>query len=351
MTYVRYARALWRYLGASFSSIRTLRIKERLFPKLSQDVILFMASGKGGSTEAIDFETYESFVDVERERPATRATISLSAVVAGEREFQRCLIPQEIRESVLLTLREHSQPISALAKFHIGYVSGHKSFFHPSHEQIERFSLPTSSLINAIIDARGMKGVGLRTSDIPSHDQLWMPIEPTAADEAYRREGMARKVHEAYKCKIRDPWHIVPGVKSPDVIVSVFADTPLLMINDSGAAASNSLICGYLRPNQRADVLAAHWYSAIARLSMELEVHSLGGGVLVLIPGEADRLLVPKSILTSGLDSVDQLVRDGQLAAAYHSADTQLRMMIGSEGLGQLWEAIEALEGWRKRTT
>ena len=45
--------------------------------------------------------------------------------------------------------------------------------------------------------------------------------------------------------------------------------------------------------------LVSSWYSPLTLLSAELEVHSLGGGVMVAVPREADaiRILYPDSTL------------------------------------------------------
>src|SRR5262249_47492619 len=63
LTYVRYARPLWRHLGDSFSAIRVVRIHERVFPEIMQDVVLFFAEGYEGRTDRVDYETYERVDD------------------------------------------------------------------------------------------------------------------------------------------------------------------------------------------------------------------------------------------------------------------------------------------------
>src|SRR5690349_24006721 len=45
------------------------------------------------------------------------------------------------------------------------------------------------------------------------------------------------------------------------------------------SVASNSLLCGYLRPGVDTAGFAAGWYTSLTLLHAELEVHSLGGGV------------------------------------------------------------------------
>ena len=63
------------------------------------------------------------------------------------------------------------------------------------------------------------------------------------------------------------------------------------------------------------------WYNSLTLLSIELNVHSLGGGVLVLIPGETDRIEVVNAISQEEAGSVfrelDDCIKERGLQAAY----------------------------------
>ena len=116
-----------------------------------------------------------------------------------------------------------------------------------------------------------------------------------------------------YKCRVRDPWFVTPGVEIPDVVVPVFADAPVLLANDAGYAASNSLLCGYLNAGVTAASVLARWYTSLTLLQIELEVHSLGGGVRVFVPNEAAAIRLPARARASPrlLARADALVRAG----------------------------------------
>ncbi|MFC5998166.1 hypothetical protein ACFP6A_05420 [Quadrisphaera sp. GCM10027208] len=346
MTYVRYARPLWRYLAATFGSLRVVRVRERLFPDLGQDVLLLFADHKGRRTDSVLFEAHRKVEDLIAGKPEATSTVPVSRVIAGERVFQEALLPSAVRE-FLVGSAEWTVPVRDLATFNIGYVTGDKDYFHPGPER----SLPESSLRPAITNARRIRGGGLYTSALggSATSKLWLPGEELSEPEKrYERYGRRLGVHRAYKCKVREPWYRVPGVKVPDLVLSVFSSLPVLMVNDGGYVATNSLLCGYLRQGDAAS-FAASWYTSLTLLHAELEVHSLGGGVLVLVPNEAGSVRVPKPHTVSSryLPRVEEALRAGDLRKAYEVGDVALAEKYGAEAVGLMREGIATLASWR----
>src|SRR5262249_54180306 len=94
-------------------------------------------------------------------------------------------------------------------------------------------------------------------------------------------------IRSAYKVRTRSPWYSVPHVYKPDAFLSYMSGlTPRLVANEAEVVAPNSLHILRLHQgvslNQRA--LATLWQTSLTRLSVELEGHSLGGGMLKLEP-------------------------------------------------------------------
>ena len=88
-TYVRYARPLWRFLASSFSSLRVVRVRERVFPEILQDVVLLLAAGFGGATGAIELDVYESVADLVSGRWSTSVEHSGGAGGRGRAALRR----------------------------------------------------------------------------------------------------------------------------------------------------------------------------------------------------------------------------------------------------------------------
>lgn len=355
VTFVRYARPLWRFLSQSYGGLRVVRVRERLFPELSQDVVLLFADHAGSSTEAVQFEAFSSVARLTAGSADVRKDVAVKDIVVGERAFLRALLQPELCELLEHELDARLEPIGKSVRLRIGYVAGDKSFFHPTRETIRDYALRRRSLVPAIASARGLRGGGLFTSGIAPErtEQLFLPHSTSFQDgeAAYIRHGVRSGVSKGYKCRVRTPWFIVPYVAPPDLILSVFSDRPLLAVNDAGLSVSNSFLCGTLLAHD-ARTLACRWYNSLTLLECELNVHSLGGGVFVMVPREAAavRLLrdLPKS--QKLVNQIDRALKSGDVTQAYNAGDRALTVGITGLTASQLElvrEGVETLRMWR----
>lgn len=355
-TYVRYARPLWEHLGRNFASIQLLRVHERMFPDINQEVVLLLGDGHGGSTSHVAFEAYASLAHLERGVVDAGGSLSIAEIADGERSFLHALLPTAT-QGLLRHVAPKLKAARQFVTFNIGYVCGDKDFFHPDEAMVHKYELPSSSLVPSATSSRQLSGTGLWTSGVPDERRTMLflpskdPASHTDSERRYIERGERDAVDQRYKCRVRKPWYVTPGVKIPDVIVPVFTERPTMMINDGEFVASNSLLCGYLRRGS-ADELVARWYTSLTLLQLELEVHSLGGGVLVLVPQEAGNIRLPTGRVRgrAHLADVDACVRGGDHRAAFELGDDALltRLLdIGRDDVGAIREGVEHLVSWR----
>jgi len=355
-TYVRYARPLWRFLGFRFSRLKVVRTRERIFPDLLQDVVILLASGKGGSCDHVEYVAFDSVADLLRDRPSTRSNLPIDAIVEGQRSFVWAHLPQEVGALISNRLKCHLVAAKEAVRFNIGYVAGDKTFFHPSPAIRKEYRLNGSSLRPTLNSSRGMRNMGLYTSQLGDNARefLFYPRQGagmTDDDLAYVQHGERNGVDRRYKCRIREPWYVVPHVKTPDTVLSVFSERPLLAVNDGSFAASNSVLCGYLR-GVGPDHLAQSWYTSLTLLFIELEVHALGGGVMILVPREAGnvRIVRPFQPDQDGLERLNHRLRAGAVEDAYRVGDeTVLRAKLGltRADIDTVRQGVEKLGYWR----
>ena len=357
LTYVRYARPLWSFLGRHFGSLRIVRVHERMFPEILQEVVLLFADDFGGTTDDVAFEAYRTLDHLATGAADVRVALQLADVVAGERVFLEALMPAAARSLLHHGLAQQLIPARQVVTFNVGYVCGDKGFFHPAAIAIEHHSLPPASLRTALTSSRQLTGGGLRTSSLAPdrHDLLFLPPADealSAGEQDYVDLGTRAGVSQRYKCRIREPWFVTPGVKVPDVVVPVFTERPVLLVNDAGMVASNSLLCGYLRSGS-ADALACAWYTSLTLLQLELEVHALGGGVMVLVPREAGSLRLPHLATSLGDDHLARIhgaLMAGDTDAAFAAGDMPvLQAMLGlsPHDVSSLRAAADELAFWR----
>lgn len=352
-THVKYARPLWKFLADRFGALRVVRVRDRIFGDILQDVVLLLADQAGSRTERVEFDTYDDTQTLVAGQSIGRRLIPVAGIVAGDKPFTRALLPTAAAELLRERLETTTSPASNSVKFNIGYVTGDKNFFHPDASAIAEYGLPAQSLRSSVASAHKLVGGGLRTSslgdDHRTHLYLPDPSAMTTGDERYIGWGKRKKLDRKYKCKIREPWYVVRSVKTPDLILTVFSDRPLLLLNDAGLAASNSLLCGYLRPGADAAAIAAAWYTPLTLLSIELAVHSLGGGVLILVPNEADAVRLAHGVSAEHLPAVEQALRDGDSARAYDAGAAAMAeaLRLTRPEAELLLAAREVLAHWR----
>lgn len=348
-TYLRYAKAAWEHIANHFGSIRLIRVKERIFKSILQDVVLLVAKQKGRRTDRVCFSCFDRIDHYLNGKPEMRTTVLIEDILKDKRPFQRALID----ESALAVLEDSDilVPASREARFHIGYVCGNKNFFHPTVEQIEEFSIPRESLVDTVVSSRQLAGVGYYTSQYDSPGKLWLPkSEPSESDRRYIDFGEKLQVDAGYKCRMRKPWWIVPGIDRPDGILTVFGDTPKMLLNDGKWAVSNSLLGAYCADGIDPASFCSTWYSSVTRLSIEMQVHSLGGGVLVAVPREANRVVkLAASCFDSSLDDrIGESILAGDVDGAYRTYDAVIENKYGADFIRAVRKATKELIAWRK---
>lgn len=355
-TYVRYARSLWRTLGQNFGFLCVLRTHERLFPEILQDVVILLADDFGGRTTEVHYQAFERLQDLYDRALIVNERIKLDALIRGERSFLEALLSSELRQLIHQRLPSFTCPVRDIFTFNIGYVTGDKNFFHPSRSVIEQYQLPLQSLQKTITSTRMLRKAGLKSSLLREAqiDHLFLPDPSNLTDGELRYIAIGEEVgvSKRYKCEIRDPWYVVPGVKVPDVVLSVFSERPVLLINDGRLVASNSLLCGYRSNNTSEEELAMGWYTSLTLLYCELEVHALGGGVMVMVPREAGNIRVPTGLEVDAehLYRVSKLLSSGMVEDAYKAGDEKVlvsQLGLSAEDTEIIRNGVEILAHWR----
>lgn len=187
-THVRYARPLWKFLGDNFGSLRVARVKERLFPDLMQEAIILFADNHGATTSNVAFEAYQTTQSLVESTPAIQKQLSLNDISEGGRPFLKALLSDELTQLLENRLVSLTAPVPEFCTFNIGYVSGHKDFFHPDQQTIAKFRLPQSSLRGTLTASRELSGIGIRTSSMSADNirRLFYPNGSLSPEEKLR---------------------------------------------------------------------------------------------------------------------------------------------------------------------
>lgn len=345
ISHASYALPVVKYLSRSFRRVTFLTFRKKLFPDLSEGTLLLLGEDRGphdGEFLWSDLSHPGRLAEIQRldlrSIPGARAVDAVNLSNGCERLIEN-FIPRKARE-LYRELRglEMTRRLGSLVDIGIGYVTGANGFFHLDSNQIRLRGIPKRYLKPAVRRGRALLGLRFTEEDwrqaLANGEGSYLLYidEECGLPESvlcYLKDGEARGVHKAYKCRTRTPWFRVPHVYRGDAFLTYMSGaTPRLVANDARVIAPNSLHVVRARSGctLRGDALAALWQTSLTRLSAEIEGHPLGGGMLKLEPREAESVVIASppsdaSLLVDLAQELDAMVRRGLEKEAQLRAD------------------------------
>lgn len=338
---VNYAAAVRKFLFDRFASVELVMFDEQVFPEAEADVVLLLADGFDGGPSG--------HAVIHRARNAESLTSEL---------VQRNWSPRDPADKWISGLVGNG-PVDALHALHtagdftllehwadttLGMVTGNNGYFALSPARVRELGLrPADVLPLSPPGSAHLRGLTLSADQLARLGEDGKSIHlfrPTgalsAAAKRYVEAGRAAGVHLAYKCRVREPWYLVPLVEPADLLLTCMnADTPRLVTNRAKAHHLNSVHGVYLRDGLSGlgrDLLPLAALNSATLLHAEMVGRSYGGGILKIEPREADRWLVPAPQLIAERSSqlrdvrrrIAALLSRGELLGAVRIVDDAL---------------------------
>lgn len=128
----------------------------------------------------------------------------------------------------------------------------------------------------------------------------------------YLTMGEAQDLPKRYKCRIREPWYVVPNFQFGDLMLSKRAHRfHRLILNSASVFTTDTVYRGTMKPGKKRLLrhVVAGFHNSLTLLSTELEGRTYGGGVLELVPSEVARVVVPVEKMSDHLSTLDAVCR------------------------------------------
>ena len=237
-------------------------------------------------------------------------------------------------------------------------VTGNNRYFALTAQRITELQLQAQDLIRlSPPGSRHLRGLSFTQSAWTELSQngsaTWLfrpPGEPSQAARAYIAAGEAAAVHQAYKCRVRDPWWRVPLVPPADLLLTYMnADTPRLCTNRAQAHHLNSVHGVYVKAPLRRlgmDLLPVAALNSMTLLAAETVGRAYGGGMLKLDPKRRPSARSLPALISSAAEALTNIrpqmatyLRNGRLLEAARLVDNIL--LVGEVGISR--SAIRAL--------
>ena len=182
-----YAVPLLDYLVANFGSVHVVAIREKVFPRLSEDCWLLFADNAGCRTDDIRLSRVDRFESGAMPPPVSEQIPVDAWRTRWRGRLRPFLLPQRVRHTYeRMAADPAAVRLGQIAQVGIGYVSGANDFFHLRPSEAERFRIPDEFLMPSIRNSRYVTGVAIDDIDI----ERWIArgrSGPAAAHTAARR--------------------------------------------------------------------------------------------------------------------------------------------------------------------
>ena len=324
---VGYAKELREFLLRRFHRVVVCFPDSNIFPEVQQAVVLLLCE----TTADLPRGLYT--LDYSKLEEGDYAAAELSAPWSWNGKWSHLFLSERERSSLSEWRSALGwRPFSDYGRVEVGIVTGDNDYFILRGPEAERF--PQHHLVPIITSARDLRGIRFGSDDFrtvvtdnrPAYLlKLHLPRPMLNREELdYVEIGESQKVSQRYKCRIREPWYAVPGIWEPDAILLRQAgDMPRLVHLAKKCAATDTIHRVSWHQPSLGRRHAASFMNTWTLLASELTGRSYGGGVLELMPGEANQLPMPEPVeeLDGIFDSVDQRVRESDSFAAVAAVD------------------------------
>lgn len=372
---VTYAGQLRSFLTDRFRRIDVFACNELFFQDAEQEVVLLLAEGgklqssrskacRVAMTEARtihEITSHSAASFIAKARPK-------SIYHDSEKWLKYFLSSREIDFMRTLRASNVTKPLSSHASVDVGVVTGKNEFFVLDRGKARELGIEefTSPLVSRSVHLKGSRieeaewhalsdaGDRVHLLDV----KATVMSKPTGPLARYIALGEALKVHEGYKCSIRNPWYAVPSIWCPQgFLFRQIYDFPRVVLNQANATSTDTIHRLTVATGSPERVIA-NTYTWLTAASAEIEGRSYGGGVLELEPTEAERLLMPSALNGAlPLEECDRLVRSNRLDLVLEeNARVVLMRHMGLSStdckmLRTIWQKMRDRRNARRRTS
>jgi adenine-specific DNA-methyltransferase len=327
---VNYAAAVREYLLRRFSRVSLLAFRERVFPGVTEEVVLLLAEGSGGTDclHTCELENAVGLAPIDslpwREIPAS-----------GQGKWTHALTSMGgIGTQAMLDLLGGPNfiPLSDWGTAYLGAVTGNNNYFTLTAQEASDLGIPSADLRRVSppgsAHLRGLAFTDAAWGRMAREGKRAYLLHPRddhdKATAKYIERGRRAGVHNAYKCRVRDPWWRVPIVAVPDLFLTYMNHDSVRLVSNAARVLHLNSVHGIKAHPELAKLarstLSVAALNSVTLLGAEVMGRSYGGGLLKMEPREALTLPLPSPDRVEAVQD-ELLALKPQLAADLRSKD------------------------------
>jgi adenine-specific DNA methylase len=319
---VSFAQQLRNFITHYYNKINIISFEKLVFRDIQQEVVLLLC--EKNQTKAHNIEHIElrnagelSKLDV------TRLKSPKKKIDFKSNKWTFYFLEQEeINFLENIALKKNIPTLGKFANVEVGITTGSNDFFTVPFTTVKQYDLEDY--------AKPMVGRSVQVNSVIFTEKDWeknrlsnakahLLVFPDAKNlnqkngaVKYIAHGESLGIHKGYKTGIRDDWFVVPSLKISDALFIRRNNLyPRLIINEAKAYTTDTMHRVFVKPGININAFTASYYNSLSLAFTEVCGRSHGGGVLELMPNEAERVLLPyhknNEIL---LPQIDTLIRN-----------------------------------------
>ncbi len=319
---VSFAQQLREFLAHFYNKINIISFKTLVFQEIQQEVILLLCEKNDSDSHLIEHLELKDTQELER-LDVTTLRSPKKKIDFKSNKWTFYFLDQE--EIDFIEHFQESGVISKLGKYakvEVGITTGSNPFFTVPFSivkeyNLEKFAKPLVGRSVQVPSAIFTKNDWLENKKAEARTHLLVfpelsALKNDAGAMRYIKLGEEQGINKGYKCGIRDEWQIVPSLRVSDALFIRRNNLyPKLIINEAQAYTTDTMHRVTIKPGIDIRALTASYYNSLSLAFAEICGRSHGGGVLELMPNEAEEILLPYNPNNSELlDTIDSMIRD-----------------------------------------
>lgn len=319
---VSFALQLRKFIAQFYNKINIISFEKLVFPDIQQEVVLLLCEKNGSKEHNIEHIELKDASEL-KTLDAAKLKSPQKKIDFKSNKWTFYFLDQE--EIDFLENIASKRNIPALGKFanvEVGITTGSNDFFTVPLTTVEEYDLHDY--------AKPMVGRSVQVNSVVFTKKDWQKNKFSKAKAhlltfpdkknlnqkngavKYIAYGESIGINKGYKTGIRNDWFVVPSLKVSDALFIRRNNLyPRLIINQAEAYTTDTMHRVFVKKGTDIKALTASYYNSLSLAFTEVCGRSHGGGVLELMPNEAEKVLLPYHKANAKLLSqIDKLIRD-----------------------------------------
>lgn len=321
---VSYAKQLRTFLASKFNKINIISFEKLVFRDIQQEVVILLCEKDNSDLHRIDhIELYDE-AGLEELDLAILDTPQKNVDFHSNKWTYYFLDQEEIDFLENIAETRNISNLGNFAKVEVGITTGANPYFTISKNVVEDFGLQ-EYVVPMVGRSVQVQSIRFTTEDwnlnyenekvrssLVTFPQV--PFEKlNISGQKYVKFGEDNYINKGYKTGIRDFWYCVPSLRiSSALFIRRNNHYPKLIVNEANAYTTDTMHRVSAKEDISINALVASYYNSLSFAFAEVSGRSHGGGVLELMPNEAENILLPYNPQNENLlHDIDYMMRAG----------------------------------------